>query len=416
MNVLLSAFACRPNFGSEPGVGWNFAIELAKRHQVYVITRSENREHIMQYQGNNNINNKNITFLYYDISKYIGFRSPNSFLIYIYYFLWQIGIFFKAKKWIVAYKIDLIHHITYGVFRIPSFLAFLNRPFIFGPLGGGEHYPFYLKKSFKKRHILIELLRDFVNKLSFYNPLLRLTYKNSILIACKNHETLKQIPSKYHKQCIVNTEIGLHTLPKSLEKQQERKIEGLKLLYVGRLVYWKGLHLVLEAFSILHKYSNHRLTVIGSGRDKKWLENKAIELNINHKISWVDKVPQDQLFNMYQNYDLMVFPSLREAGGNVVIEAIAHKLPVMCLQLGGPGEHIIEECGIVISTENKNEQKIIKEISKAIENMDGDRETLNQFSAKAQLHAKHFMLENIVNQIYNHPILQVQMKNTFKLV
>jgi glycosyltransferase involved in cell wall biosynthesis len=309
----------------------------------------------------------------------------------------------------------LIHHITYGVFRIPSFLAFLNRPFIFGPLGGGEHYPFYLKKSFKKRHILIELFRDFANKLSIYNPLLRLTYKNSILIACKNRETLKQIPSKYHNQCIVNTEIGLSKLPKNLEKLQRCNIEGLKLLYVGRLVYWKGLHLVLEAFSIL-KNSNHRLTVIGSGKDKKWLKNKATELNINEKISWIDRVPQDQLFKMYQNYDLMVFPSLREAGGNVVIEAIAHKLPVMCLQLGGPGEHIIEQCGIVISTKNKSKQKIIIEISEAIKNMDGDREALNQLSAKAQLHAKHFMLDNIVSRIYDHPILQTQVKQTFKLV
>lgn len=414
MNILLSAFACRPNFGSEPGVGWNFTVELAKSHQVYVATRGENRKAIEQYEEYEKIS-KNVTFLYYDLPTWMGFKDTESSTAHLYYFLWQIGVFFQAKRWLLSYQIDLIHHITYGVFRIPSLLAFLGKPFIFGPLGGGEKYPFYLKKGLKKRHILIDLFRDLVNKLSIYNPLLRQTFKNSTLIACKNLETLKQIPSKYHERCIINTEIGLQEIPRISESQSQDSTQmELKLLYVGRLVYWKGLHLVLEAFALLlQKKPNYQLTIIGNGNDKQWFNKQAIKLNINHKITWIDRISQEHLFSIYQNYDLMVFPSLREAGGNVVIEAIAHQLPVICLDLGGPGEHITEKCGVIISTRNKNEQKIIREIAEVIQYINCNRGVLSQLKKTTQSRAKLFLLEKIVSQIYNHPLLQKHRESVY---
>ena len=46
MNILLSAYACEPNKGSEPGVGWSLAIEMSKHHNVWVITRDNNKSAI----------------------------------------------------------------------------------------------------------------------------------------------------------------------------------------------------------------------------------------------------------------------------------------------------------------------------------------------------------------------------------
>ena len=44
MKILVSAYACEPNKGSEPGVGWNFVKELAKKHNTIVLTRKNNKE------------------------------------------------------------------------------------------------------------------------------------------------------------------------------------------------------------------------------------------------------------------------------------------------------------------------------------------------------------------------------------
>ena len=50
MNILLSAYACEPNKGSEPAAGWKWAYELSKRgHNVFVITRSNNKQIIDKY-------------------------------------------------------------------------------------------------------------------------------------------------------------------------------------------------------------------------------------------------------------------------------------------------------------------------------------------------------------------------------
>jgi hypothetical protein len=46
LNVLLSAYACEPGRGSEPAVGWNTAVELASHHEVWVLTRANNRPQI----------------------------------------------------------------------------------------------------------------------------------------------------------------------------------------------------------------------------------------------------------------------------------------------------------------------------------------------------------------------------------
>lgn len=408
MKILLSAFACRPNHGSEPGVGWNFAVELAKTHQVYVLTRSSNQQYIEQYKEYEKLS-KNITFLYYDIPIWNRFKNPDSFLMHIYYFFWQVGVFNKAKKWICAYKVDLIHHITYGVFRTPSLLAFLDRPFIFGPIGGGESYPIRLTKNLRRPHVLTDLLRNTINFLSISNPLLLLCFRHSTLIVCKTKETMMKIPSRYHDRCIVSMEIGLRNIPK-LSDSPKIDGKGLKLLFVGRLVYWKGPHLVLKAFAkLVRECSDCCLSIIGSGSDKTWLMEMAEKLGINSKISWIERVEQQQLFRMYQEYDFMLFPSLRDSSGNVVMEALAHQLPVLCLDLGGPCHIIDNQCGIVISTKRHDEEKIVEDIFTAIQDFYYDRTKLSKIKAKTQPRAKHFLIEKVVNQIYKHPILQVHI-------
>ncbi len=407
MNILLSAFACRPNYGSEPGVGWNFAVELAKTHQVYVATRDSNRQPIEHYKSQENLP-ENITFLYYGLPTWIGFRDTESFLIHIYYFLWQIGLYFKAKKWIAAYNIDLIHHITYGVFRIPSFLAFLGKPFIFGPLGGGESYPLRLAKKLPRRHVLVDLLRNVINQVSVLNPLLLLSYRHSTLIVCKTNETLMKIPSRFHDRCIVSMEIGLGSIP---EVPDTPPADGFKLLFVGRLIYWKGPHLVLKAFAPLVKqHPDCHLTMVGSGSDKAWLSAIAQELGIYAEINWIERVDQQQLFTMYPNYDFMLFPSLRDSSGNVVMEALAHRLPVLCLDLGGPCQIADPSCGVIIDTEHKNEEEVVRDITRALSELYEDRNLLLQKRSEAQNHVRYHLINKVVNRIYEHPILQEKLR------
>lgn len=409
MNILLSAFSCRPNWGSEPGVGWKFATTLAKNHKVIVLTGYRNKADIEKDIANQK-HGDNLTFIYYDLPlpKWLQIRNYESGMVHIYYFFWQIYIFFKAKAILKQFDIDIIHHITTGVFRTPSFLALLKKPFIFGPVGGGESYPFQLKRSLPFKYLIIELARDFINRISVMNPLLHLTFKNSTLIGCRTNETLKSIPKKYHSKCTVAVEIGLKDVETEYHSHgiAADNHNGLKLLFAGRLLYWKGIHLAIAAYAkILKKFPETKFTIIGSGSDEEWIKETARSHQVYDKIEWIDRVSQATLFDMYQRYDLLVFPSLRDSGGTVVLEAIAHHLPVLCLDVGGPCQIVDSHCGIIIDTHNQTQKSLTEEINSKLEYLHNNRDLLYKLKENTWKRAQDFTMDKVVNNIYNSYIL-----------
>ena len=83
-NILISAFSCLPNRGSEPGIGWNWALSAAKTQNVYVLTRTKCKDKIEK-----NIPEdlkKNLKFIYCDSSK-----KMRSISIYLEYIFWQLS-------------------------------------------------------------------------------------------------------------------------------------------------------------------------------------------------------------------------------------------------------------------------------------------------------------------------------------
>src|ERR1700683_2444848 len=87
LRVLLSAYACEPGRGSEPGVGWNWIRELAKFDEVWVMTRSNNREPIERALTAEPIDGAQ--FVYYDLPRWLRFWKKRQRGIRLYYYLWQ---------------------------------------------------------------------------------------------------------------------------------------------------------------------------------------------------------------------------------------------------------------------------------------------------------------------------------------
>src|SRR5579859_2558519 len=149
MKILLSAYACEPNKGSEPGVGWNWALALARRgYEVHVLTRSNNRKAI---ENDPKWSRSLLHFHFYDLPAWGRFWKRWSGGIYLYYLLWQIGVYKFAKTLHAREKFETVQHITFVSHRQPSFMGRLGIPFIFGPVGGGESMPKQLRKSLPVR-------------------------------------------------------------------------------------------------------------------------------------------------------------------------------------------------------------------------------------------------------------------------
>src|SRR5262249_11352476 len=130
MRLLLSAYACRPNAGSEPGVGWNWATHLAARGiDVHVLVAQRNREPIEAGLRLNPIPNLHFTY----VPVPYEWAKKNEGLHYV---LWQAEALKVARALSSKFRFDLAHHVTYASVHVPTQLWRLGIPVLFGPVGG----------------------------------------------------------------------------------------------------------------------------------------------------------------------------------------------------------------------------------------------------------------------------------------
>ncbi|NWK55185.1 glycosyltransferase family 4 protein [Verrucomicrobiaceae bacterium N1E253] len=140
--------------------------------------------------------------------------------------------------------------------------------------------------------------------------------------------------------------------------------EALRLLFVGNLVYWKGLELALLALQQMPEQVT--LTLVGDGGDRLDVEADIHRLGLNDRVDLRGAVPRVDLLEMYDQFDVFLFPSLHDSGGMAVIEAMCAGLPVVCLDAGGPGISVNNDCGTVVSLGSKDE--VVLGLSNAIQN------------------------------------------------
>jgi glycosyltransferase involved in cell wall biosynthesis len=397
MKILLSAYACEPNRGSEPEVGWNWALELARRsHEVYVLTRANSRAPI-EADLANLPPLPNLHFIYYDLPAWLRWWKRGLKGVHFYYLLWQIGAFFKAASWHKNIHFDRVHHATFVSIRQPSLMGLLGIPFVFGPVAGGERAPYRLRRSYPLQGWLKDALRDCLNALIFLDPLMHLTFATANKIYVTSHDTLRLLPPWYRKKASVQLAIGLPPLPNKPTVKSNG--EGFKILYVGNLLYLKGIHLALRAFAqFAERYPNAHFTLIGGGPDADWLKVTAAKLGLAKQLTWISSMPREELLNHYVDYDVLLFPSLHDSGGMVVLEALSNGLPVVCLDIGGPGQIVTSDCGMVIPTQNAGEEAIIHQMAGALDKIASFNEAQRHaFSTGAIQRASKFTWSEIIN-------------------
>ena len=392
MKILLSAYACRPNHGSEPAVGWNWTMEMARLgHDVYVLTRKDNRDFIEAETVPENVH-----FFYYDLPHF--FLKAKKFLgIYFYYTFWQAGAYMMIKNKF-SEPFDIVHHITYVSFRFPVFLYKLKGKFILGPIAGGEEASSNLTSTLPFRYKMVEKMRTGINFLNTYNFFINNAYARSHKIFVTTSETFSKIPTKYHHKTMIAPAIGISYTDSS----EVEKHKPFTILYAGQLLHWKGVHIAIESFAkALKNNSELNFRIIGSGKFKKELLLLIDTLGIGDKITFIEKIPQQELYNEYKKAHIFLFPSLHDSGGFVVIEAMAYGLPVICLDKGGPPYFVGNESKNVIATENKNLNQITDEIASLIQIYATNEEYLRQESAGVKLRSQQFQWANIVAAVYD---------------
>ena len=210
-----------------------------------------------------------------------------------------------------------------------------------------------------------ETLRDLGSTLIAFDPLMRFTFFRAQTIACTTSETLARIPRRYRNKCIVQPAIGINE--SEIEAGSNAPTHAPHFLFIGRLLYWKGLHLVLRAMATVRQSVPHaRLKIIGTGSDSDWLKSVARRAGVMDAVDWISFTPHEKIREHYRESVALVFPSLHDSGGLVVLEALAEGVPVVCLDLGGPGALVTPSCGVVVKARQASETSVVESLAKAM--------------------------------------------------
>ena len=381
MKVLISAYACEPNKGSEPGVGWNWVQEIAKRNEVWVITRENNRDKI---EGAHSVSKeKNINYVFYDLPKWQSFWKRGQKGVRIYYVLWQIGILRFATRLHKKEKFDVVHQLTFGNIWLPSFLFFLKSRYIWGPIGGAERVPTdFVKEYAKKDQFKEKIRRLLLNSLSV-NPLFYYQCRASNLIIAKTKDTKNTIPFQFRHKVVVTTDVAATPLDEYKEKKKKRRI-----ISVGRLDSWRGNDLAIEAFRDARKaLSGWEFLIIGEGSDRSRLE-KLIEKNdLTKCIKLGGGCSHREYYNLMAGSSVFVNTSLRESSVTATFDALTFGLAVVCLDLPGISRNLDDNCSVIIEIGSRD--SIIARLSSAFERLATQSSLVHQLGDAAQELAKN---------------------------
>jgi len=357
----MSAYACRPNLGSEPAIGWNLSKQLAEDWEIWIITRQNNQPEITKYLEHNQ--QVKLHVVYCDLPRWFQYFNRNQRLVHFHYYIWQIIAYFVGRRLHKKLNFSLVHHVTYVRYWSPSFLALLPIPFIWGPVGGGEATPASLLKDLTLGELIQELIRLLIHRLSEWDPFLWLTAKRSKIALATTEDTAKRLAKLGAENIKVLSQLGLEDA--EIERLSHiEPAQTCRFVSIGRLLHWKGFHLSLQAFAAADLPTTIDYWIIGDGPDYTRLTKLAADLNIASRVHFLGKLSREETLSKLRESSVLVHPSLHDSGALVCAEAMAAGRPVICLDLGGPALQVTQDTGIKISVHSA--QQIVQSLSEAM--------------------------------------------------
>lgn len=374
LKVLLSAYACEPGKGSEPGVGWNVAQELSSRVSLWVLTRANNRTAI---EGSGEEWIQQVQWIYWDPPKWLTFWKKGGRGVQLFYGIWQHGVKAVAERALSANDFDVIHHLTFGKYWIPSRLAGLPRPFVFGPVGGGECSPPGLAAGSSLRGRIAEIAKGLAIGLVSKLPGTKSLYRSaawSFAATAQTEQALRQLGVS-RVGILPQSGIRPSDLPQLAIDPPSRHRDSGELLLVtaARLIHWKAIDLAIEAVAVASRTIRVRLVVLQTGPEMKNLKALARRLGVEELVEFKGRLPRlEDVYQEIARADALVHPALHEAFGQACLEALALGVPVICLNWGGPGLIIDSTCGFAVQPGTRDET--VKRLADAMISLKRERQ------------------------------------------
>jgi glycosyltransferase involved in cell wall biosynthesis len=266
---------------------------------------------------------------------------------------------------------DVAHHVTIVSFQYPSCLAWLPCPFIWGPVGGCLRAPLVFYPTFGPRGVVQELSRDAFNLVVRYSPLVLWTIWRADRIVPTTEFSRRVLPRWAMSKTVLMRGEGVELGPEP--PARPKRTRGVRFLYVGRLLHWKGVHLAIRAFAdYLKTDSDGQFTIQMDGPYRPRLQRLAAQLGISDRVVFDLTSTIADVQGIYDTHDVFICPSLHDSGSFVTIEAMSRELPVVCFDRGGPAHSVTDAVGIRIATHSP--AQAIADMAAALRRLGSDPE------------------------------------------
>ncbi|MEM7508235.1 MAG: glycosyltransferase family 4 protein [Pseudomonadota bacterium] len=352
--VLILAESCNPEWPSLPVVGYKYARALAKVADVTVVTQVRNRENI-EKEGDLGapvvyIDNEWIAYPIYRMSQLLrGGRevawSTNQMLNYLPYVEFERRAHRHFRDDLRKGAFDIVHRITPMSPTMPSYVAGRTRqPFVIGPLNGNLDWPDAFHAEQKRER---ETLRKF-RHLYRHLPYSKRSFTEAKAILAAFPHTIADLPDATRPQTVSFPEIGFD---EALFNDTGRKpaFSGpgpYKFLFAGRLVPYKVPEAAIRAFATSERLKPHSLHVVGDGPELDRLRAIVAEAGALDRIHFEGRKSQAEVADFMRDSDAFIFPSIRELGAGVVIEAMACGMTCLVTNYGAPGHLVGQDRGV----------------------------------------------------------------------
>ena len=397
LNILVSAYSCSPNWGSEPGMAWNWITNLSNHFKIHLITNTEFKDDLLNGLESGGLNER-IQVYFNDIGEQATIMGKNQgdWRFYYYYRKWQKTTYKMAKNIINSNDILLVHQLNMIGFREPGFLWKLDKPSVWGPVGGMNFMPsnFISQAPFLTQVKLN--LKNFINflQINFSLHVSRAIKNFDIIVGAVNNS--KESIKKYKGIDIpVLNETGANYGIIQEHGKRDFYNGDFNILWVGKSMFRKQFTLALDIILKVSNLDGIKFHVVGIEKNEKVYAfyKEFIEANnLENVIVWHGKIPQQKVSEMMRNFQLFLFTSIEEGTPHVIMEAIENKLPCICFDTCGQGECVNDNIGIKI--EMVDPKSSIKDFSKAINRLYKKRDVLEKMSLNCIERSKELSWES----------------------
>ena len=215
-----------------------------------------------------------------------------------------------------------------------------------------------------------------------HDPLLRRTYESAACVVGVAPYVQEFLSDSHIRRFEIMSETAVHEVCDPIDRSG--RSGTVRLLYVGRIIRTKGLRDIIRALDLVRDL-DVTLDVVGDGNDREACEQLAAQLGVDGRVTFHGKLPRAEVDAFYERADIFVFPSYREPGGNVSLEAMAFSLPVIVCRRGGPGANVADSCAIRLEAESP--AQLSADCAVAIRSLVEDPDLRHRMGAAAREHA-----------------------------